>query len=324
VIWLNDLSSFGLRRKEITRKMLRFVVCALLVAGCFAQSGCGKSSPWTPGEQTVVTVQRPEGPRYFIVYVPSTYNASMSSGLQFVWHGLNDNCYNFINATGFIPLAEAEGYILVAPCATIGLIGIAWNSGTCCGFLDEEHPNDMQFGRQIASTIKESLCINDEKVVTSGFSNGAFMSEVLGCESPDIFRGVVSVSGVVELRPGNDAAIARCSANITVSTKRPSVLLIHGDFDFVVPWTGDFLLGFPTVPDNAAGWTQRNGCTGNATQTLNIPDYTNQVWGSCNGWSQKPGSVELVRHHGGGHEWPEDQFDTTGYIHNWTMRLWNQ
>jgi len=302
-------------------RFARLCLVALLLA-TQASALCNGTVPWPPGQQTVVTLSRPEGDRYYIVYIPTTYQANTATGLQLLFHGLNDNCYNFINATGFIPFAEAEGYIVVAPCATIGLLGIAWNSGTCCGFIDDQTPNDLEFARKVVESVSSKLCIDKNKVITSGFSNGAMMTQVLGCESPDIFRGLASVSGIVELRPGNGQGIARCSNNITKSTKRPSLLMIHGDFDFLVPWTGDELLGFPTVPDNLQGWLSRNSCVGNWTQTLNIKDYTNQVWTNCKGWGTSSGSVELVRHHGGGHEWPEDQFDATGYIHNWTMRLW--
>lgn len=293
-----------------------------------ASSGCGNAGPGFPvGQQTQATMMMPTGPREFLVYVPPSYNFTHPSGVQFTFHGLGDNCHNFIDATDFKPYADQTGYILIAPCGTVGLLlENAWNSGECCGFLDEQHPNDFLFARNMVQNISNSMCVDTTKIVATGFSNGAFMSEVLGCESPDLFRGVAAVSGVVELRPGNDAAIARCSENITMSTRRPEILLVHGDLDLVVPWTGESVLGFPTVPKDAEGWYTRNGCNPNPTQTLNLTYYTNQVWNNCNGWGGTPAnSVELVRHHDGGHVWPDDsEMDVSNYIFNWMMRLWQK
>lgn len=303
--------------------MLRSILTVCFLAFALtvlpAAAVCGQAPLYAKGQQTIVTVPRPEGDRYFIVYVPNSFNESKPTALQFAFHGLNDNCHNFINATNFIPYAETEGYIVVAPCGSIGLLGIAWNSGTCCGFETEEHPNDFAFARQMVEILSNATCVDPNKVAATGFSNGAFMSEVLACESPDLFRAAVSVSGIVELLPGNSQGISRCTQNISaVSTKRPSILMIHGDFDFVVPWTGDELLGFPTVPDNLQGWLTRNDCSADWTQTLNMTHFTNQVFEGCrSGWGVGNGTVQLVRHHGGGHEWPEGHFDTTGYVHDW-------
>jgi len=277
--------------------------------------------------QTTASMQRPEGTRYYEVYVPESYNPNTPAPLQFVFHGLNDNCVNFINETGFKSYADAEGFVLVAPCGTLGisLFGIAWNSGTCCGFTNISYPNDFEFARLMVQDLSAKLCIDKTKIVTAGFSNGAMMSEVLGCQEPNIFRAVASVSGVVELRPGNAQGLTLCSSEIAAAgSNRPAVLMIHGDADLLVPWTGDEFLGFPPIPDNLNGWVSRNKCSGQYNVTLNISHFTNQKWATCDAWGNEVGSVELVRNHGGGHIWPETKyFNATTYIHQFFASIWN-
>jgi len=63
-------------------------------------------------------------------------------------------------------------------------------------------------------------------------------AETLACEAPDVFRAVASVSGVVELRPGNDAGLAQCDYDYGNISSPLSVINIHGTLDFLVPWTG--------------------------------------------------------------------------------------
>ena len=139
----------------------------------------------------------------------------------------------------------------------------------------------------------------------------AMFSETLACNASDIFAAVASVSGVVELEPGNAGGLANCDANFAAHGQRVSVLQIHGDADFVVPWTGDSLLGFPDIPTDMLDWSARNGCLNTTQQTLNVGSFTNQVWQKCDYGV----SVELVRNAGGSHEWPSATgFDTSTYI----------
>jgi poly(3-hydroxybutyrate) depolymerase len=84
-------------------------------------------------------------------------------------------------------------------------------------------------------------------VFTSGFSNGAFMTETLMCNSSDIFIAGASVSGTVVVLPGNAGGLQVCDTEHAAVGARRSLLHIHGNFDFVVPWTGDAILGFPDV-----------------------------------------------------------------------------
>ncbi len=53
-----------------------------------------------------------------------------------------------------------------------------------------------------------------EKVYVTGFSNGAMMSESLGCLMSSKFRAVASVSGVVELNKTAADSLTTCDDNI--------------------------------------------------------------------------------------------------------------
>jgi poly(3-hydroxybutyrate) depolymerase len=149
------------------------------------------------------------------------------------------------------------------------------------------------------------------------------VAEVIGCSASDIFSSVASVSGVVELLPGNDDGLALCDKQFSpnrIKNISTSVLKIHGTADPIVPFTGSSLLGFPPIPEDTARWVTRNGCDVNKNiSTLNNGPYTNTIWSTCP-LSITPipsPSIQLVQNDGGGHEWPIDQyFDTTEYIVN--------
>jgi poly(3-hydroxybutyrate) depolymerase len=263
-----------------------------------------------PG-QASYTIQRPEGTRTFYVWVPKSYDGSAAFPVIFSFHGLGDTCLDFGPETGLQSLSETYNFLYVYPCGYPGLIGNAWNAGTCC--LNPSSIDDVAFTREMLNTLNSNYHVNSSRVFASGFSNGAMMAEILGCEAADIFQATASVSGVVELVPGNSAGLAACSTSYASRSQRVSTVNIHGDLDFVVPWTGDALLGFPDIPTNFQDWAVRNQCKGNPVVTFQKAQYTESTYLDCAGKT----TVRLVKNEGGGHEWPSDSnFDTATYIVN--------
>lgn len=259
--------------------------------------------------------------RTYHVQVPANYNNTVPVTLHLALSGLNAPCLNIFNE--WKSIAEARGYILVAPCQSLGdsssgISGEAWNSGTCCAYKDDSPTDDFAFISTVVKDITSKLCIDNDHIFASGFSNGAMMAEVLACKQNDIFRAVASVSGVVELKPGMDKGLAACDAAVMGSTKRTSVINIHGDFDPMVPWQSDPIMGFPAIPTDMAAWANRTKCQGDGKQTFSKGNYNNTLWDSCSGGAQ----IELVKHHTGGHAWPKDKdFDTTTYIQSFFDRF---
>jgi poly(3-hydroxybutyrate) depolymerase len=264
---------------------------------------------YPPGEHSF-EIDRPEGTRSYYVWVPNSYaNSSDNFPVHLSFHGLGDSCYNFGHATGLISFAESHNFLFVYPCGSDGLIGTAWNAGTCCLFPSEV--DDVGFARAIVQKMQGDFRVDTTRVFASGFSNGAMMAEILGCEAPDLVRATASVSGVVELLPGNAGGLRTCSTDYAKFNKPISTVNIHGTFDFVVPWTGDELLGFPPVPDDFAAWAKNNHCKGNPVTTFTNGSFTNQQYQKCDAGS----IIEVVINNGGGHSWPRSRdFDTTAYI----------
>jgi len=280
----------------------------LLALVCF----CAAVSAVTivPGENKF-TVKRPEGTRTFYAWVPKAYNISSPSPvpLHLSFHGLGDTCTNFGHGTGLIDFAESKNFLFVYPCGSEGLLGTAWNAGTCC--LQPTTIDDVGFAKDIVTYMKTNFQVLDGHVYSSGFSNGAMMSERLACEAPDVFKSIASVSGVVELEPGNQQGLELCSKEVKNFSVRASAINIHGNLDFTVPWDGDVFLGFPDIPTNFAYWANRTECTGSWVQTYNKGVYTNQVYQTCSDKAQ----IELMKVDGGGHHWPRDKnFDASAYI----------
>jgi len=242
-------------------------------------------------------LQRPEGNRTYSVWVPSSYNEADPTSLVFALHGLGDHAVHFAQRANFTNKSEEIGFLGIYPQGSTGAIGTAWDAGTCCVlFID-----DPGFLRNLVEIMNATFNIRPESIHSFGFSNGGFMTERLGCEMADIFTSIASVSGGTILEPGNAGGLQQCDKDFQAGSPT-SILHVHGNLDFVVPWDGDVVLGFPSVPDNMAAWVARNHCPNPPVQTFNISTFSNQIWSGCQtGISGSLVQVELVKNEGGGH-----------------------
>ena len=69
------------------------------------------------------TITRPEGVREWHLYVPWRYTPQKAWSLVLALHGLGDSATNFAAATNLTNLADDQGFILVYPLGSLGLLG---------------------------------------------------------------------------------------------------------------------------------------------------------------------------------------------------------
>jgi len=283
------------------------LVCALLVVAVVAQSG-----------EHMYKVSRPEGERTYYVWVPHGYaNSTGPVPLVFTIHGLGDHCTKWGPASGLKPVADANNFLLVYPCGTNGLLGVAWNAGTCC--LRGSKIDEVAFFRQMIIDIQANYPrVNPRAIFASGMSNGAFMTEMLTCYVPNLFAGMASIAGVTVLEPGNAGALTACTKVFAPQNRTLPMLFVHGNGDVVVPWTGNIALGFPDVPTNFKAWSDRHGCTADTVQTFNKGTFSNEVHQHCKGNT----TLELMKDQGGSHRWPRTKdFDAPTYVWAFFKRI---
>eukprot|EP00388_Colpodella_angusta_P012780 GDKJ01032304.1.p1 GENE.GDKJ01032304.1~~GDKJ01032304.1.p1 ORF type:complete len:419 (+),score=90.48 GDKJ01032304.1:36-1292(+) len=119
-----------------------------------------------------------------------------------------------------------------------------------------------------------------KSINVGGFSNGAMLSELWSCSRPDLLDSVVSYSGTLATKPGNDHSLANCEAltnernravlSQQIVNRRRSVeslhtprginyLHIHGTGDWKVPFTGrELVVKFAPIDKLLLNWGSRN------------------------------------------------------------------
>ena len=190
----------------------------------------------TPGKLNAMNFTRPEGQRLFYLYVPSTYDASKAYPLFFYFHGYQGDWAQGAVELNMTDDAERAGYFAIFGRGTFASSGQrGWNGGVCCLFNTSTIVDDVQFARTALAMVQAAANIDAKRVYTTGWSNGGFMSERLGCEAADIFAGVAADASAVGILPGGEAGLASCDKSFGLSSL--DYLHFHGTADSVVSWS---------------------------------------------------------------------------------------
>ncbi len=156
------------------------------------------------------------------VSLPSGYSTNNPTPVVVLFHGLGGSGDATALRSGYLDLAEEENFVLVYPTGldTRG-IGASWELPQ----FDEEGRDDVEFTRAMLKEIKQSVCVDENRIYATGMSNGGFFSAIIACELSDVFAATFSVAGVThpeDCQPSNPIAMG----------------FIHGTADSVVPYEG--------------------------------------------------------------------------------------
>ncbi len=224
--------------------------------------------------------------RTFIVYSPSGVS---HPPLVLVIHGLKMSASMMRSYTKFDKVADREKFITVYPQA----IDLSWNmTGTA----------DVNFLLALVDTIANRYDVDRNRIYSTGFSQGGFMSHTLGANHADKFAAIAPVSGTL------------VSRNIKPARPMP-VLHIHGTADSMVSYSG--------VASTISTWVQKNGCPQTPVITNPYPSTktdsktVKEYYGPCDQNSE----VILLTLNDVGHAWPTggSQYDISAPEEIWAF-----
>lgn len=255
---------------------------------------------FSTGQQTINASIIHDGlQRDYILYVPAKYTPGTPVPLILNFHGYTSNAFEQMFYGDFRPIADTAGFIIVHPMGTVDLLGnthfnVGWGTSTV---------DDLGFASDLIDTLSAAYSIDQDRIYSTGMSNGGFMSYLLACELSDRIAAIASVTGTMNVNQP-----PMCSP-----THPMPVMEIHGTADDVVPYEGNILFG--TTPTAIAYWVSYDHCQTPPSIT-SIPDtdtadgctaehhvYVNGDNGS---------SVEHYKIIGGQHTWPGSAFGGVG------------
>jgi polyhydroxybutyrate depolymerase len=229
--------------------------------------------------------------RKFSFYVPASYDGTRAFPLVFNLHGYSSAGWQQSFYGDFKPIADTADFIVVHPEGTVvpGATQQFWNVGFFPSNVD-----DVGFIETLIDSISANYNINQNRVYSTGMSNGGYMSYHLACNS-DRFTAIASVTGSMTTGTFNN-----CNPS-----KPTPVMQIHGTADPTVPYSGGN--GSLHIDSVVAYWVNFNNCP--ATPNFsNVPNTNLTDGATAEHYVYNAGNanatVEFFKVIGGAHTWP--------------------
>lgn len=219
--------------------------------------------------------------RWFLVHIPIGYQAGKPLPLVVNLHPLKSTAFAQEQISQMTAKSDQEEFVLVYPQAN-GSPPV-WH-----GPIPGEVGNaDKDYFGVMLQHLRQEISIDSERIYATGFSNGATMTNTLGCEFSETFAAIAPVAG-------GHVAFDQCEIDAPVS-----VLAIHGTDDAIVAYESD-RADVPGARVWVEAWAERDGC--NMEPLIESDDEYSLVetWGDCWGNTE----VSLLTLKGGGHSWP--------------------
>ena len=282
LIWLIILilGRFNTQNMKNTILLLCLGLCALCLQAQNTLSG---------------TIQHNGLTREYRLYVPASYNAAKPAPLILNLHGYTSNNLQQEFYGDFRPIADTAGFLLVHPNGTLDNNGSRyWNVGFFPSPID-----DVGFLLALIDSLSSTYNINQNRIYSTGMSNGGFMSYKLACET-NRFAAIASVTGSITT---NNFALC-------APTKPTPIMEIHGTADATVPYLGTTT--FLAIDSVLNYWVKFNHCDTTPIVT-NVPNTNTTDGATAEHYLYANGdngvTVEHYKVIGGGHTWAGAAFN---------------
>ena len=182
-----------------------------------------------------------------------------------------------------------------------------WNDGrkNTSIYAHQQNINDVGFINALIENLTIEFNIDQNRIYSTGISNGAMMSYRLALELPEKIAAIAPVAGAIP---------------IDILPEEPlltqlSVCVISGTSDPLIPWEGGTVgtnrnpRGIViSVPDSVNYWVINNNCN-STPETVLLPDIDpsdgTRVYFHRYGSGENNTEVVLYEIKNGGHTWPD-------------------
>jgi poly(hydroxyalkanoate) depolymerase family esterase len=245
------------------------------------------------------------------VYVPD--NVAPKPALLVLVHYCGGSAGAIFNGNGrdFATAADRYGYVVVVPEATRE--GHCFDVSTRAG-LTRNGGSDSTGIMSMVSWTRQRYSVDPARIVVSGFSSGAMMTNVLAAEYPDVFSAASAFSGVpAGCFATTDGSLwnGQCSSGNVLKSPAEWGNLVRsmypgytGAYPRMQVWHGttDTTLAYPNFGEELDQWTNLHGLS----RTPSATDSPQSSWTRTRyGDTSTRATVEGVSISGTGHTLPQ-------------------
>ena len=245
---------------------LAYLALAVLATAGVALVGCGAAAP-TRADVNPPPSQTGQTPP--VIFRPTGLSSTRKPPMVVALHASGGTATSFETVSGLDAVAQRHGFV-------VAYLGGNWA-------LSLLSSNLAYIKSEIKSLIN-SQNIDPQRVYVTGFSAGASMTFVVGCQFSSLIAGIAPVSGAMRF------------SDPPCRPKPESELLVIGSND-VIPFGGSSRL--LSASSEEARWRKADKCTRSSRAGASGP-VTEQTWSHCKGRV----AVGLYVVQGGNHQWP--------------------
>lgn len=233
--------------------------------------------------------------RTYRIHVPASYRAGHATALVLAFHGRLGDGRGMAHVTGMDTTSDEHGFIVVYPDG----VDRSWNDGLTTP-AEQAGVDDVAFVRTLIASLESRYSIDPRRIYATGLSNGAMLTELLGCQLAGTLAAIAPVAGTLPVPVAVQCAPARPLP----------VLLFHGTSDPFVPYNGGKLISgvgnVVSAPGTLADWSRLDGCAGPPRSRALAPTVSDgtSVTVTREAGCPRGVTVQLDTIVGGGHTWP--------------------
>jgi poly(3-hydroxybutyrate) depolymerase len=244
-----------------------------------ASLGCGQAPDITPGDYQQSTLAG----RSIWVRLPDNYDQTRAYPVIFVWKGCGGA--GSLSIFHMEEVAGADAIIVHGDTPSDGVEDGCYDTADGATFVD------LPFFDAFVDHLTTSYCVDEAHLFSAGFSSGAWLSFLLGCQRGDVLRAIGTIAG--GFKPTFFLGQPTCNGNT-------AAMMISDLSDTNNPFH-DLDTDGDSVEIGVNQWLTANGCTETTwTVTAGTPaDPDQSVCRSYAGCGDYP--VELCLTEGQGH-----------------------
>lgn len=237
--------------------------------------------------------------RTYYLHIPTDYDINTPTPLIFSFHGRDANGLDQESNTGLSETYLNPSMFVVYP---DGLNG-QWQGDPAATDYD-----DVAFVLELLVALSDDFCVDEQRVYSSGFSNGAgFSLNILACDEIASTKIAAFMGASAAAYQGNnsDKDCEPETVGIPCTPGRTGIPILetHGGADDTIDYHGGPRRNscLPSIPHFMTAWAERNGLTsGNVSRASHggkVETYRFEG-------EDETGLVESWWVEGMGHEWP--------------------
>jgi len=206
-------------------------------------------------------------------------------------HGSGGSSAGEAGNSGFETLGASERFIV----ATLEAEDARWNVP-----VQSNRADDVAYVRDVIAHVAAHVCTDQTRVYVTGFSGGARMTSLLGCQLGPRIAAIAPVSGLRFPAPCNGRPIPVLTFHGLADPQNP--------YDGHAPGRGEEWV--ESVPDALAGWARHNSCKGSVILDDPPGPLSTMRYDGCADGAE----VRMIRVDGLGHTWTKKEIDTTAVM----------